>query len=329
MSSADTLSQRPAATPASAPVEDKPVASASETTSDAPVNKTAPKSKYGRRNQWIAKLFTREDPKWFHKVFGFLAVSSFVYRYGVVMPKFGHLGFTPGEVGAVASWFNWLTIFVHVLLSSSSLIFHVLPKRIRRKPLIIYEEYRLHAIVFTMRACFNFFWHAGIRDMFGIELGSTVDHFMLTALILGHHVIVDMITSRYGSQGITAVRNANKSKRPFMVAIRRFYSFYQIAALACQLVPHARGGDIGWNALIAVQSSAFLMTLHRKGLVAWYTHAVGYTACLILSLYYFWMCLHSLPLLAGAVSVFVLRTYGNNKYVLWVSYAAFVYALRG
>lgn len=91
----------------------------------------------------IKKLFTKEDPIYLHKTFGFLSLLSFIYRYFYVFPKYGNLGFE-------GTWFDYLTLAVHMTLSCSSIIFHVLPQRLLKRPLVIYEEYRLHAIIFTM-----------------------------------------------------------------------------------------------------------------------------------------------------------------------------------
>lgn len=91
------------------------------------------------------------------QIFGLLSVLSFVYRYFFVLPRFGHLGFSvlDEEAGDIPSWwpswFNHATVWAHVMLSCSSFIFHVLPFRIKTKPLVIYEEYRAHACLFTLR----------------------------------------------------------------------------------------------------------------------------------------------------------------------------------
>ena len=61
------------------------------------------------------------------------------------------------------------------------------------------------------------------------------------------------------------------------------YAFYQFSAVGSHIIPNARLMDLGYNALIAIQSSAFLMTLFRKGLIRWYTHATWYSIALILS----------------------------------------------
>jgi hypothetical protein len=94
---------------------------------------------------------TKEDPIYLHKTLGLFALCSFVYRYGIVFRRQGNLGFD-------GHWFDHLTIFLHLMLSCSSLIFEVLAKRIVNKPLIIWEEYRLHAMVFTLKVTSVYLW---------------------------------------------------------------------------------------------------------------------------------------------------------------------------
>lgn len=107
------------------------------------------------RKYVIKKLVTKEDPIYLHKTLGLLALVSYVYRFYVVFPMTGGLGFD-------GSYFDHLTVFIHAALSASSLIFEVLRLRILNRPLVIWEEYRLHAIGFTMRGVsvylFGYFW---------------------------------------------------------------------------------------------------------------------------------------------------------------------------
>ena len=79
--------------------------------------------------------------------------------------------------------------------------------------------------------------------------------------------------------------------------------------------------DLGYNNLIAIQSSAFLMTLVRKGLVRWYTHAFWYSVALILSWMYMYQCF---PLIYWAKFVFCYQlrcTFRMNKYLMWAIHA--------
>jgi hypothetical protein len=96
------------------------------------------------RKYVIKKLFTEEDPIMLHKTLGLISIISFLYRYCYVFPMEGNLGLN-------GSWFDHLTMAFHMALSASSLIFHVLPYRILARPLVIWNEYRLHAIIFSLR----------------------------------------------------------------------------------------------------------------------------------------------------------------------------------
>ena len=142
----------------------------------------------------IKKLFTKEDPIYFHKVFGFLSLLSFIYRYLYVFPMTGNLGFD-------GTWFDYLTLALHMALSTSSLIFHVLPQRILKRPLVIWNEYRLHTIVFTAR-CISI----SLFSQFWPWFNNEFDYFALLVTVLVHHLIADEITRRFGEANATTVR---------------------------------------------------------------------------------------------------------------------------
>ncbi len=98
-------------------------------------NRESPETAYqiasGRRcdlSFWKRKLFSVEDPHYLHKTLGFLCVVSFAYRY--------YLLFTVGSLGLSNDVFSWLTMLLHFGLSTSSLIFHVLAKRIISRPMV-------------------------------------------------------------------------------------------------------------------------------------------------------------------------------------------------
>ena len=78
--------------------------------------------------------------------------------------------------------------------------------------------------------------------------------------------------------------------------------------------------DVGFNALVAVQSSAFLMTLFRKGLVRWYTHAIWYS----LALFAGWLFMvNTLPIHFWAkvvISFHIRCNLGVGKYYMWAFY---------
>jgi len=271
------------------------------------------------------KLVTKEDPLYLHKTFGILALASFVYRYYHVYNSVGTLGFD-GDV------LDWLTMGVHMGLSSSSIIFHVVAKRLNSRPMVIYEEYRLHAITFTARcvAVYVFGLVRPFRDTY-------LERVLLFATVMVWHAIADEITRRHGTKGISAVRCDGKggldeqgtsvlAKRyPALMHVvkngMKFYSFYQIAAVCTHLMPCDRTSDLGYNTIIAIQSSAFLMTLYRKGLIYQHTHAVIYSSALLLSLFHMYRTLPDSSVWARILVVFGLRLMNVNKYVLYFTFA--------
>jgi len=277
----------------------------------------------------LRKLATHEDPYHLHKTLGILSLIHFIYRYFVVFPMNGHLGFEGTK-------FDWLFMTIHLALASSSLIFKVIKARLLKFPMIMWNEYRLHAIVFTLR-CWSVF-AMGYAVKFIPEVGqfSTTlpGRFVVFALVLAHHVLADQITTWYGTPGVTSVRVV-KSKKTGKVkygAMKMFYSFYQFMAIASHVSPNARMMDAGFNTLIAIQSSAFLMTLCRKNIITFRMHGIVYTTCLIMSAGHitFSMCsagtLNGLFLLSSALAVFYMRvTFRLDKYLLWGMFSAWTH----
>ena len=96
----------------------------------------------------VQRLFTPEDPKHLHKTLGVLALVSFWYRYYYIETPDGGLGFLP-----TVNWIDSTTILLHLALSLSSAIFHVLRHRLLGRPLIVSS---CHG-EFGRPACFSFF----------------------------------------------------------------------------------------------------------------------------------------------------------------------------
>ena len=67
----------------------------------------------------LSKLATHEDPYHVHKTLGILSLLHFFYRYLFVLPTTGNLGFS-------GTTFDCVAITMHLALSSTSLIFHVI-----------------------------------------------------------------------------------------------------------------------------------------------------------------------------------------------------------
>jgi hypothetical protein len=164
----------------------------------------------------------------------------------------------------IGGWIDYGTLLLHALLSCSSLIFHVLERRISNKPMIIWEEYRLHAIVFSLKAvCGSLF---GMNQHHLIKYcGVQVTTVLLVVLMFGMLCVVDEITVRHGDAGVTTVRNNDKKLKANAIVkfVQKGFSFYQFCGAGSMIVLDTHLCDLGFNTLIAIQSSAFLMTLYR------------------------------------------------------------------
>ena len=257
-----------------------------------------------------------------HKLAGIFALGSFAYRYAYVWPTTGSLGFD----GAA---FDWITMLMHLLLSASSIQFHVPTFRQPRRPTMIWHEYRVHAILFTTRCVLIY-----ALGFYAPKAGAAIRFGVCMCM----HILVDRVTSLYGKSGETTIRGRDNSVNKFIYYMRRSYAFYQFLALASHLTPSPRAMDMGYNTVIAIQSSAFLMTLNRKGLATWQTHFKIYSAALLLSAAYIISSMakdfgwrFGLTFIGLTFGAFLLRTcLGVSKYQIWACYAvAAAYACGG
>ena len=260
----------------------------------------------------MKKLVTKEDPFMIHKIGGTFALVSFFYRYLFVWPVYGSLGLH-------GSTFDWITMLMHLLLSASSIQFRVPSARQPTRPTMIWHEYRLHAVLFTTKAFLVY-----VLASYSVECGAAIRFLLYTVM----HLLVDLVTHLYGSPGQTTIRGKNQSINPMIYYMRRGYAFYQFIAYASCLTPSPRGMDMGYNTYIAIQSSAFMMTLTRKGIATWQSHFKVYSACLLLSAAYAVTSLaqdfgarYAVMWTALVAMSFFLRTCGLNKYVIWALFA--------
>lgn len=188
----------------------------------------------------------------------------------------------------------------------------------------VYEEYRQHAMVFTLRTFSTFALAA---------LWPLAPFYAAPLVTMAHHLVVDRITAVHGN-GSTAVR-ANSDHldiSPFYKRVAKAYSFYQFLALGSMLVPSRRAADLAFNAVIAIQSSAFMMTLYKKRVVRGRMHMAVYSFCLVLSAFHF------VRVIGAAQTALIAATFAlrvslppalSSKYLLWLAYVLASHYGRG
>jgi hypothetical protein len=221
--------------------------------------------------------------------------------------------------------FAALCLVPHGLLSMSSLIFHTVPReRIVGKPMI-WQEYRIHNIVFGLRSVVAAFlaWlsiyknHAPVWRKTAV-LGSCLT--VLTTLI-----VADEGTRRLRANSLeSTTANMPYWEGCSLQTQRRFKYFYAysqfLGTLACLVVSNP-----AWAlaALFPIQLASFLMTLVRKGLISVKASHVGYTISLLVTYFVGLRSFIYAPSLDTPVlfclggAIFQLRRRGVNKYALW------------
>ena len=270
------------------------------------------------------KLFTKEDRIGIHKYLGLFVLGNYACRYYQMYFKRHDLACGLGKYGH--PWFAFLCLIPHGLLSLSSLIFHTVPKeRVVGKPMI-WQEYRVHNIIFGMRSVLT----AMITSL-GIKYGNTGIVRKLAVSLCCTCVIGSLIGADIATHKLRAVEvESTTATMPYwencsITTQRKFKSFYAycqfMATLACLAV-----GNPAWPfcVLLAIQGASLMMTLVRKGLLSTKGYHYGYTATLIAP--YFvglrTMLYTRRPdfayMVVLAYILFQARRRGVNKYVLWV-----------
>ena len=259
----------------------------------------------------IYKLNTKEDSLYLHKILGVIVLINFVYRY-IYFYSNGHMNFKN----------NWdlYILFLHGLLSVSSLVFHI-PKL--RNPLqpMIYPEYRLHSIVFALRSvicCIVYYFY----------ISNNYNYKFIIVVCGSTMVAADIITLWFNPSGKngSTMRNMpfdksisieDQNKITFM------HSYSQIGATLFMF------GNIetAFSPLFAIQIAAVLMTMVRKGIIDAYMWHLMYSLCLWINYIFFTSITPGCFVLFQTVfnlHYYIVFPYRINKYLAWLSHFTFI-----
>tara|TARA_Y100000816_G_C26007466_1_gene526594 strand:+ start:253 stop:1062 length:810 start_codon:yes stop_codon:yes gene_type:complete len=250
------------------------------------------------------ELITNEDPYYLHKFFGFFVLINYIYQFSNF--------FLYNSVNL-----NTWSILPHLFLHYSSFIFKVLPYRIQTKQteMFIWEELRLHSMIFASRACFTILF-PNYRIIF----------VFLTM------IFADLSSFLFGREGVSTVRgDHNKTSSKLLKQIYSgFFSSSQIGAtIICGgFFQNHFSPILVFSTLPPIQTSAFGMTLIRKNIINKNIWQVVYTIELLL-VYYMWYIVHNnLIIIPLNISCYLLRRINLNKYFLFIilTYLDFMYS---
>ena len=256
----------------------------------------------------IFKLVTKEDPNYIHKVLGCICMTNFLYQYYHV--------FFYGTTN-LDNILGMYLITLHGILSISSLIFHIPSIRNRSSPMI-YPEFRIHSIIFALRAVFCcYLTYFKFHFIYKI---ATCYITMICADIVIYNFNKDEKNGKtMRNMPFDSTISLNTQKE-----ITKMHSIMQIGATTYML------GDIqsAFSPLLAIQLAAFLMTLVRKNIISSKSWHAIYSLTLWLNIFLYkthsfgFILIHQ-TMMNNYVYIFFPRKL--NKYISWtINFCLFI-----
>ena len=191
----------------------------------------------------ISKLFTNEDHLNVHKIFGSLVLFNYFFQY------MNYFIFDE-------TYLNFITLIPHFLVHYTSFQFNVLKERSKNKimAMFIWEELRAHSMIFAYRALFILL-QPNYRVMF-------------TFLTM---VFADLATDNFGDRQFSTVRGDHnkRSLSYYKYFASNFFSMSQMGAtiICAGFFQNKWSPILVFSTLPPIQTSAFGMTLIRKGII--------------------------------------------------------------
>ena len=258
----------------------------------------------------IYKLITYEDSLHLHKILGGIILLNYSYRY-IYYAYYNNMN--------IKSNFDLYLLFLHGLLSTSSLVFHVSNVRNQQQPMI-YAEYRIHSIIFAIRSvccCFIHYYNYNYKYIIFV-CSSTL-------------VLTDIVTNYYNSFNKTIKNGKTMRNMPFDKSIDvikqneiiTMQSYHQIGATLFMF----GNIDTAFSPMFAIQIAAFLMTLVKKNIINAKVWHFIYT----LSLWINYILLSSvtpsfviMTVFLTHVHIYIIFKYRINKYIAWLFHFIFI-----
>ncbi len=241
----------------------------------------------------LSKLITHEDKFNIHKTMGILTLTNFLFQ-------------TVHYLYYKKLYFINAFIFIHIVLHITSFIFKVLSKRPKsgdKMKLFIWEELRLHSMIFAYRACFSILF----PDYAKIIIFLTM-------------IAADLATKFVGDETYTTVRGQHDKEKSFKKQMySAFFSMSQMGATAicsgCFQKNHNK--FLTFQTLIPIQTSAFGLTLLRKNIIDKTTWQIVYSIELSLVYILWYFVYRNFFIIPMSFFPFLLRKIGVSKYIIW------------
>ena len=253
----------------------------------------------------LNELITNEDPYHIHKSLGFYVLLHYFYQFYYFF-NFNKMDLSP------------LNLLPHIALHLSSFVFKVLSRRslsAERTSMFIWEELRLHSMIFSYRSCFSILFPEYAQYIVFITM-----------------LFADFATILYGVDGISTVRgnHSKETSKLYKKISAAFFSSSQMGAtIICGGFFQNNYSDVlTFSTLPAIQTSAFGMTLIRKNIINKTIWQAIYVMELLLVYYMWYMVNNNLIIIPLNIGCYMLRKRGVNKYCLFLTITLIDYLWR-
>jgi hypothetical protein len=173
--------------------------------------------------------------------------------------------------------------------------------------MFIWNELRLHSLLFAWRACFSILF---------------IDYcFYISFLTI---FLADIVTYYYGTPGVSTVRGDQTrvgKRNIFKEIIGAFFSISQIGATIITMGFFQKTPSLIliFSTLPPIQTSAFGMTLIRKNLINKDLWSYFYTAELLITYYIWYLEYKNINIFFISCAIYFIRRYYNiSKYTVWL-----------
>ena len=272
----------------------------------------------------LYKLVTQEDAFHFHKLVGVFVLVHYIYRF-VSLLLTGSMGFEKHSKEKLLFFF-----FMHLVLSWSSFIFHLPPRRNADKPMI-WPELRLHNIIFATRSILDAVIHIlGLGHIAPLRVAIGFATMIAADLVSNHYRKLELIDSTT-MRGMPYPNLA--SAEHYMKVYYGISQLFATAGVFCIAKKWTTDVELAFSTLFAIQLSALLMTLVRKSILepaGWhffYALSLGISWVLAFLRYSEFAPFSTVfvRMFAKGMVAYVIRfRLDVNKYLLWTAFVLFM-----
>ena len=261
----------------------------------------------------MTKLLTRHDMYHVHAILGILSILHMIWRF-ILAIIYGNAFITDSVLS------NNVLLLLHFFLHITSFQF-LLPYNRNMNDPMIWNEFRLHSMIFTYRHLF----FTVIKSQNVITISIFNNTCIQLFIVLTTCYVSDYVTKLYGSY---LIRTTNKMPYPEYYSDNRiiinkmFYSYTQFYATVWGAMGNA---TTAFMPIIAIEIAPLLMTLVRKGKVSSHVYHTVYRWSLLTNYIVIIRCIwirtlenNNLLIPVCGITFKLLRVNMRlNKYIAW------------